>query len=462
MRSIQLRLIAGLAFAVALSLFLVETASANQWAGGSRGYGSVGSGSVGSGSVGYGSVGYGRGGLLFNGRRPVRNLLGRVVGRVGMGIANVRDRVSYRMQNRFAFGGYYAGGSVGSSPYYYTTGTIAGGSTGTVGYGSTGYAASASGVGYGSWGQSYLNSLGSNYQSISYDSGFSMGSAIVSGDLNSVGAPLNGSSMSGSFTDETGYYQPGIVDSVAPANLGTIDTSPVFSDEFGTPLGDSPADGGIITNPSAEPPSIMDPSPGSGSRSAPLNDMETPPTPGPQDEEIAMTAPEAVDAAILSVRIPREAKVFINGHLTRTEGELRSYVSKHLKPGQSYDYYVRAVLDVDGKEIVRDKKVSLSNGIQKTIGFDFSEKLLTRLAVKVPEDATVTLAGKATSNSGQRIRYFTSESLKSGESWKDYKIEVSVVRDGKTLKKERTIELEAGTTKLVRFDFDSVGQIVSN
>ena len=177
-----------------------------------------------------------------------------------------------------------------------------------------------------------------------------------------------------------------------------------------------------------------------------------------------MIRPKSDDAvasnlAILSLKLPREAQVYINDRLTRTPGEVRNYVSRRAQPGQANEYRIKAVVNRDGKEIVRTQTVNLEPGAKKTVALDFDKPVVTTLALKVPSDATVRLCGNGTAAVG-RTRLYATQSLEDGEVWKDYKIEVSVVRDGKTITREQTVDLAAGETRLVSFDF-AVDQVVT-
>ena len=48
-------------------------------------------------------------------------------------------------------------------------------------------------------------------------------------------------------------------------------------------------------------------------------------------------------SGLLSVNVPGAAKVYINGHETRSEGDRREFVSHGLKDGKVYPYKIRAL-----------------------------------------------------------------------------------------------------------------------
>jgi uncharacterized protein (TIGR03000 family) len=217
-----------------------------------------------------------------------------------------------------------------------------------------------------------------------------------------------------------------------------------------------PLDGGIV-DPSA-PDTYYDSTPDSILQGG---EQATPPQPsngggnfpGPDDDSTSIDNP-AGDTAILSLSVPRDAKVFINGSLTSTPGARRSYVSRNLKPNREYRYKVKAVVVRDGKEVVRNELVSLKTGTVKSVAMDFTSSPVTSLALKVPADAKVTLHGKTTSASGT-LRHYATSKLDSGKTWNDYTVLVSVKRDGKTVVQEKKIDMTSGETYSLTFDFDS-------
>ena len=54
----------------------------------------------------------------------------------------------------------------------------------------------------------------------------------------------------------------------------------------------------------------------------------------------------AADSMTLTVTVPADAKLFVNGHATTSIGETRQYSSAGLRPGSKYDYQVRTDLFV--------------------------------------------------------------------------------------------------------------------
>ena len=159
--------------------------------------------------------------------------------------------------------------------------------------------------------------------------------------------------------------------------------------------------------------------------------------------------------AVLTVTLPEDAKIYVNGRLTKTPGKERSYVSRNLQKGQQYSYEVRADLDINGKRVSHTKVVEMSAGVKKSIEFDFDQSatVVTSVTLHVPDDAQVSLGGLDTKASGS-LRLFSTTKLSAGKSWDKYPIEVSVERDGKTVTQKRLIDIAAGESLDVRFKFE--------
>lgn len=192
-------------------------------------------------------------------------------------------------------------------------------------------------------------------------------------------------------------------------------------------------------------------------------------TPGPAEQSQPISSARTIDtdtissdrqkfgAAILNVQLPRDAEVFINDRLTKTEGSTRSYRSTNLEFGKEHRYSVKAVINRNGTEIVKTKLIKLTPGEKETIQFDFESMaplktaIATTLRLEVPANAIVTLCGSQTQKSG-KLRTFTTNRLPSGETWKDYKIQVKFERDGKTITQEKTVDLFAGKSHSFSFN----------
>jgi uncharacterized protein (TIGR03000 family) len=156
----------------------------------------------------------------------------------------------------------------------------------------------------------------------------------------------------------------------------------------------------------------------------------------------------------LTVDVPMNAKVFVNGNPTKATGTSRSFVSKDLNPSEAYRFEVQAVYEVDGKEINQTKTVIAKAGSAEAMVFDPSEStdpVETTLTLNVPEGASVVLANNSTKSDGS-LRVYRTKQLKVGEAWDDYKIQVT--HNGVT--KEKTIRLIGGDKLEMSFNFTDI------
>jgi uncharacterized protein (TIGR03000 family) len=217
----------------------------------------------------------------------------------------------------------------------------------------------------------------------------------------------------------------------------------------------------VVTQP-ASPAQVEEPTP-----AAPA---ESPPAAAPEDEgAVDPAVPDNLQGAryqrsastILAVTVPEEARVYVNGMLTKTPGSRRRYISRGLTAGLQYTYEIRAELERDGRTLTDTRVVRARGGETTSVAFDFTAAssqlaaapVATTLTLRVPENARVNLAGNETASSGA-VRQFTTTQLKRGEKWDNYRIVVTVDRDGRQLRRERTISLAGGDSREVQFDFN--------
>ena len=71
----------------------------------------------------------------------------------------------------------------------------------------------------------------------------------------------------------------------------------------------------------------------------------------------------------ISVTVPENAKVFINGYETKLPGVNRSYVVNDLEPGMLYEYEVRIVAQVNGRTVEDTQVVTLTSGQRGMVAF---------------------------------------------------------------------------------------------
>jgi uncharacterized protein (TIGR03000 family) len=165
---------------------------------------------------------------------------------------------------------------------------------------------------------------------------------------------------------------------------------------------------------------------------------------------------------LISVNVPAEAKIYVNGSPTRSTGSSRQYISRGLVAGRQYTYEFKAEMNVNGQTVSDTQVVRLTAGEQTQVAFNLTEKAEqnasrsapTRLTLNVPADAKVYLAGQETKSAGER-REFVSTKVTTGGKWDSYTIRVVANVDGQPVEKEQTIQLLPGENQELTFDFSS-------
>ena len=165
---------------------------------------------------------------------------------------------------------------------------------------------------------------------------------------------------------------------------------------------------------------------------------------------------------MININLPAESLVFVNGKPTKSTGAQRTFVARRLVPGKVYTFEVKAILNQNGEEVTRSEIVSVSGGNSRNVAFDFdaAPTVVTTVAVNVPADALVQLAGNDTNRTGEN-RVFSTKDLAPGQSWSGYTVIASIVRDGKTITREKTIDVDAGSTHELSFDFSSDSRVAA-
>jgi uncharacterized protein (TIGR03000 family) len=91
------------------------------------------------------------------------------------------------------------------------------------------------------------------------------------------------------------------------------------------------------------------------------------PDPGAATRRILPSNPG--NSAFIDVSVPADAKIYVNGYLTKKTGEYRRYESKDLKPGKQYTFEIRAERLVDGKTVDETKNITVVAGEKKKLAF---------------------------------------------------------------------------------------------
>lgn len=459
-------------FHLLVCLAFALTLSVNADAGGSYGsYGSYGSGGS-SGGASYGSSGGAQGGYSSGG-----GLLSRMHAR-------------FAARHSGSSGGSYGASSGGSSGGFYTASYASSGSSGGYSQGGlfsrlrahidakrarhaarrsarTGYYANAySAGGYSSGGASSGGSSGGyyspavNFTSLSHGSSGGYASPRIQSNY-----PIDGYSVD-SYPSEyyPSEYYPS--DNFVPADQNAYPTedNSLRGDSSGN--GSDPARDANSTNSSdaekagdALGDSVIDDSVRYEAQKPTLDD----------------------DTALLTVAVPVDsAHVTVNGRDTTSNGTVRQFMSRGLKPGYVYAYEVVVTYNVNGQEQTDVKTIKLRPGdaerlvfqqdaavgaeevtpAEETLDTDSTDVEVNAAAdgatetvvqLFVPANAVVTLAGNETKGFG-RVRTFRTTQLAAGQSWTDYTVSVSATVNGHRIRQERTINVTAGSTVELEFD----------
>jgi uncharacterized protein (TIGR03000 family) len=164
-------------------------------------------------------------------------------------------------------------------------------------------------------------------------------------------------------------------------------------------------------------------------------------------------------SAVLSVVVPEDARVYVNGTLTKTPGAHRQYVSRGLVPGYEYTYEIQAVVNRGGRLVTDKQVVRLRAGETRDLAMNLSRQpaataVATSLKVHVPENAEVQLEGQTTKATGT-VRQYTTTGLAKGERWDDYRVVVTMNQNGRVVTREKTLSMIGGESHELRFDFEA-------
>ena len=97
-----------------------------------------------------------------------------------------------------------------------------------------------------------------------------------------------------------------------------------------------------------------------GMPAAPMSPSNSPPAVTPPKSTSIDSANS--DSAILTVSVPSDAKVTINGLPTKSTGSERRYVSYGLQPGHVYAYKIKVEIVREGRIVPEEQTVSLTAG----------------------------------------------------------------------------------------------------
>lgn len=98
------------------------------------------------------------------------------------------------------------------------------------------------------------------------------------------------------------------------------------------------------------------------------------------ESEAAAAKTDDSPITVVKLHVPAEAKVQLAGNPTRGSGAVRTFRTKQLKSGQSWqDYTVRVVADVNGQPIALERTINVDAGSQHELNFDFDSQTVASL-----------------------------------------------------------------------------------
>lgn len=99
----------------------------------------------------------------------------------------------------------------------------------------------------------------------------------------------------------------------------------------------------------------------------------SPPAPTPAEPGArTQLLPTRASSALLTIWVPADAHVMINGIPTQSTGSKREYVSHDMEPGLTYKYEVCAQIVRDGKTLEETKVVFMTAGAKEGVAFGFN------------------------------------------------------------------------------------------
>lgn len=168
----------------------------------------------------------------------------------------------------------------------------------------------------------------------------------------------------------------------------------------------------------------------------------------------------------ISIRVPSDSEVSVNGQKLTGDGAERSFMTPVLEPNQGESYEVSATWSVDDKKVTSRERVYVQAGERKSVMFlkapstyDNGSRSTTNndtvkpvayapasnaasFDVKVPANAIVYIQGKRMTQTGE-VRHFVSPTLVDGMAY-DYEIRATWQDNGRIVEKTRQLRVSVG------------------
>jgi uncharacterized protein (TIGR03000 family) len=151
------------------------------------------------------------------------------------------------------------------------------------------------------------------------------------------------------------------------------------------------------------------------------------------------------------IRLPADAKLFVDDVASpQQDRRVRTFDTRGLTAGKTYQHTLRAETVRDGETIVRTAQVSFRGGQTAVVDFGtLADEAVVKLdrpahvTVKLPEDARLYVGGVLSPLPQGEVRSFATPVLKPERRY-SYTIKAEVVRDGRPVVVSREVAIEAG------------------
>jgi uncharacterized protein (TIGR03000 family) len=154
--------------------------------------------------------------------------------------------------------------------------------------------------------------------------------------------------------------------------------------------------------------------------------------------------------ARVTIKAPADMRLTVDGQPLPLQVPMQTFETPSLEPGHTYAYVFRAEATRDGKSVVRERKVTVRAGEAAQVDFtDAPAKASARVTIVLPADARLIVEG-VTYPEGAGKRTFDTPDLEAGRTY-SYTMRAEVTREGRLLKEERRVQVEAGREVTVEF-----------
>jgi len=168
------------------------------------------------------------------------------------------------------------------------------------------------------------------------------------------------------------------------------------------------------------------------------------------------------DNALITVRLPADAKLMVDDMPTNETGPVRQYVIPGtLEKGKTYHYNLKAEWTENGQPVTRDRKVDFQAGGQVVVDFIQNRDQTTQprtttteslygptpttalITVRVPADAKLMVDDTPTNETGPVRRFVTPGALEPGKTY-HYNLKAEWMENGQPVTRQRKVDFQAG------------------